>query len=209
MSAPQDPEAPAAKQRKGGIIKLFQAELPSQRTYICMGVKRGGTSAVAGTLSRLGIPMGPKTIGNHEEGVFQNRPLEEMREAIKSRNAQHDVWGWKYPDAHLYLEDLLADVRNPHLIVVYRDLAASLNGLIRWHGLERLEAGREVLDAHRRNLDLIEGQKLPTLLISYEKAMVYPSVFVRHMARALELPRPRKPEIRNIVQFLQPGSYKK
>ena len=38
-----------------------------RRTYVCSGVTRGGTSAVAGAMRKLGVFMGDNLLNNHED----------------------------------------------------------------------------------------------------------------------------------------------
>ncbi len=181
---------------------------PAERTFVIFGVPRGGTSAVAGTLMRLGVDMGENLRGNHEDRDFVEKDLAHMKAAIAARNASKPVWGWKYPEAIRYLEDLVADLRNPELILVCRDPAALMMGHVRWHNREAEEALEHALTAQLRNVELVQRLGLRTAVVSYEKAMVFPRHFTRQLARfaGLEAPKPR--QLDQIATFLEAGSYK-
>jgi len=199
-------------ERRSAILPLFGAEngLPHpRRTYICLGVPRGGTSAVAGTMQRLGIFMGHDLPNNYEDPDFiAGRGPAQMKDTIRNRNTDHAIWGWKFPNAANYLEGLHGTLRNPCLILVWRDLAATVKGHLRWHNRATSFAAHDILIQQQKNWFLIERWRVPTLLISYEKAMLAPAQFVRDFARHLHLPDPSEEELKNLCAFLSPGTYK-
>lgn len=178
------------------------------KTFICFGVARGGTSAVAGVLQRLGVYMGDNLPNNYEDPQFINKPREHMLEVIAQRDAQHEVWGWKFPNAANYLDALLPSVQNPHLILVFRDLVATVKAHMRWHNRDQLFAMHDVLIQQQRNWFLTERWKLPTALVSYEKAILAPNLFIHEMADFVGLPKPDEEVQSQMVEFLEPGSYK-
>ncbi|MBF9058115.1 hypothetical protein HKCCSP123_02860 [Rhodobacterales bacterium HKCCSP123] len=199
-------------ERSSAIVPVFTHEeglLHPRRTYVCFGVARGGTSAVAGTMQRLGVFMGDDLPNNYEDPRFgpgQSPPR--MREAIAQRNATHDIWGWKFPAASNYLEGLSNDLRNPYLVVVFRDIAATMKGHMRWHNREVAFAAHEILVQQQKNWFLVERWRVPTLLVSYEKAILDPRLFVEELAVHLGRPVPEGDAMDRIVAFLAPGAYK-
>jgi len=60
----------------------------------------------------------------------------------------------------------------------------------------------------QKNWFLVERWRVPTLLISYEKAILEPALFVREMAGYLGRPVPEGDQLDRLVAFLSPGSYK-
>jgi pimeloyl-ACP methyl ester carboxylesterase len=199
-------------ERNSAIVPVFaheQSLLHPRRTYICLGVARGGTSAVAGVMQRLGIFMGDDLPNNYEDPRFgAGQPPARMRAAIEERNQAHDIWGWKFPAAANYAEGLYASLRNPYLVVVFRDLAATMKGHMRWHNREVALAAHEILVQQQKNWFLVERWRVPTLLVSYEKAMLEPSLFVQELAGHLGRDVPQGPDLDELVEFLTPGSYK-
>ena len=73
--------------------------IPVRRTLVVLGVERGGTSMVAGVLRALGVPMGDRAGLNHEDPAFLKDDPDKLRRAIRTRNKQHDMWGFKVPKA--------------------------------------------------------------------------------------------------------------
>lgn len=199
-------------ERQSAIIQLFRSDtdiLPSHRTYVCLGVARGGTSAVAGSLQRLGIFMGNDLPNNYEDPCFgPSVPSSKMRNTIAERNETHEVWGWKFPAAANYLEGLHKSLRNPCLVIVFRDVAATIKGHMRWHNRDIQVAAHDVLMQQQKNWFLLERWRVPTILISYEKAIIEPQIFATELARLVGVPEPDEPKLAEIAEFLTPRSYK-
>lgn len=201
----------AEEDRKSALVSMFESQAAreqTEKTFICLGVSRGGTSAVGGVMQRLGIFMGEDLPNNYEDPDFINKGLVPMCATVEARNAAHPVWGWKTPHAANYLERLLPDVRNPHLIVVFRDTVATMKAHMRWHNRSQQLAVHEIMMQQQKNWFLLERWQVPTALVSYEKAILAPEVFVRQMADFLSVPQPDAAALQDIADFLRPGSYK-
>src|SRR5687768_64110 len=91
-------------------------------TVVILGVPRGGTTMVAGVAKRCGLSIGSRLPGNLEDPDFSISDVGRMERTIVARNASMKVWGWKYPRAASYLPELLPKLRNPRIIMVWRDL---------------------------------------------------------------------------------------
>ena len=198
-------------ERRNGIVSMYESTEANdnpKKTFVCLGVPRGGTSAVAGTMLRLGLNMGDNLPDNYEDQDFVGRSVQHMKTAVEDRKSRLDIWGWKCPEAANYLDRLLPELENPHLVIVYRDVVATMKGHIRWHSRGELQAAHEVLLAQQKNWFLMDRWKLPTALVSYEKAMVYPRIFIHSMSRFLSVAAPQTTELEDMVKFLEPGSYK-
>lgn len=199
----------------GTTIKLYQSEEKSgnaEKTFVCFGVPRGGTSMVAGSLVGMGVFMGSNLPVNQEDPNFTNRSRSEMVKTIEDRNHQFTNWGWKFPNASYYLNDLVTALRNPHFIIVYRDPVAIAQRHIFDHNICDHEQAVEsafddLLTKHQRNIDLARRHRVPTLLVSYEKAINDPLQFLNELAEftSCELPRDLKP----LLEFMRPNGYKK
>ena len=50
-----------------------------------------------------------------------------VRRVVGQYNRQHATWGWKRPASLHHIADLHATLRNPHYVVVFRDLFAIAN----------------------------------------------------------------------------------
>ena len=206
----------------GLVLNPDSTPPPPERTIVCIGTPRGGTSMVAGAIAMLGVPMGKDLPENIEDPNFnpidhdtaRRGPfIDHVRQTVRERNATHPVWGWKYPRADRYLKDIVADLRNPRLVVVQRDPApATIRGVRAARRLGEDEAAaayrtaRERLKVMATQLDMVEALGLPSYLLSYEKAVLFPRRFLRDLAGFVGCPLPD--DVSPILEFMKPGKYK-
>jgi hypothetical protein len=102
-----------------------------------------------------------------------------LRRMIVARNTEHATWGAKLPSLQAYLHvGALRRFRNPHLIVVVRDLVAvaKRNVISEFRG--ELDALQDALDGLYSTLGFVRHARCPTLLLSYEKALGGPESFI-------------------------------
>lgn len=194
-------------------IVLNPVPAPTQeRTYVTFGVERGGTSLVAGVLRALGLYLGEIPEGNNEDKSFHNKPLGQMRATINQRNAEHDVWGWKYPTAVNYLPVLSRSLRNPFFIIVFRDTVATALSRAQWDGEFIRRSGRMSLHETNANTNANMGfamaTRRPCMLISNEKAASNTSALIDELADFLFVERPDEDLRRRILAYTEPGRYK-
>ena len=177
-----------------------ESESVSNKTFVLFGNPRGGTTMIANVVRSMGVFLGNDLPINLEDNGFnwdilaRQEPepsradkITSIKKVIKDRNAQYDVWGWKYPRADVYFKGISPALVNPMLICVFRDVVAST-----WRGVVRrrqepLNLMRRALDLQSSNLRLIEESKLPTLLVSYEKAIADPLQLVTSLNRFMSL----------------------
>lgn len=184
----------------------------SQRTYIIAGVERGGTSPVAGAARALGLYMGEGLQRNIEDSLFVHKGYHEIIEAIKLRNTAHSVWGWKFPKAFLDLPLYFDYLRNPHLIVVFRDPVASAIGHHKWSGpriAKPIQFHLSDTQAYNSmNLTHALASGMPVFLISYEKWILNTSEGIDALVEFLQLNPPKKELKSCLLDYLKGGSYK-
>jgi len=160
--------------RSSAILVKGKPATQGKRTYIVFGDMRGGTTMTAGVMRALGIFMGEDVDSNNQEsGQFNGPGIEEMRKAIRKNNEAHNVWGWKYPHAADYLDQLWPDLRNPHLICVFRD------------AIGQMQAVQKTLMRQQQNLNMISLRLCPSILVSYEKAERHKTEFLDELAKYL------------------------
>lgn len=171
-------------ERTSAILEKGVSLTKGPRTYIVFGEMRGGTSMVAGVMRGMGVYMGPDIAAeNHESAAFKKRPIPDLREAVEAANKLHDVWGWKNPHAADYIDRIWGDLRNPHLICVFRDSVSNARGLNRWHPIGSIQGVHQSLLRQQQNLGTILMRNCPSLLISYEKAVRHPDQFVTELSK--------------------------
>ena len=197
----------------------------NQKTFIIFGVPRGGTTMIARVAEQLGVGMGARLPSNYEDDEFNYDKMSDalkedpklmaraLLRAINRRNGRHDVWGWKYPRAHLYLPLIIKQVRNPHLICVLRDpVASSLRPLSRKRVQKegKAQLPTRVIKQHLSwqliNIEQIHKFNKPTFLCSYEKAILDPAGFVADLSAFIDL-RKDQQSLNEAVQQIRPGGY--
>jgi len=203
------------------VVFLSDAERTRpQRTFVTFGTPRGGTTMVAGILRLLGLWIGEDLPNNGEDQAFnldthRDDPegfIARLPAEVAARDARHDRWGWKYPRAAIYLDDLLGRLRAPSLIVVLRD---PLAGTLRTIPAEAPDQSDRAIKAMRlrqkwqgQNIALATAGRCPALLVSYEKAVLNPEAFQAELAHFCDLPAPDAALTARIRDFMRPGTYK-
>jgi hypothetical protein len=107
-----------------------EGRLPKQKTVIVFGLGRGGTSAVAGVLRELGVVLPNAHPLKHEWSPVCCHGNGEVDLASTLSNLHrfdnmHDVWGWKSPKDVFVLDQIESYIRNPVIVVVFRNLLES------------------------------------------------------------------------------------
>src|SRR5665213_1304388 len=186
---------------KGVIIN--RPDRPSTtggRTFIVTGLFRSGTSLVASLLSQAGIFMGQQindAVFEDEEilAILRAGNVGKLKRLIAERNANYGTWGFKIPLIHTYLRPKqLALFDNAHLIVSFRDIASivvrnslseyktamtgSPEAVSQLHHQEAMSALREAVRQLDAMLKFTGNVSAPSLLLSYEKALIFPGDFV-------------------------------
>lgn len=185
----------------------------SERTYVIFGLPRGGTTMVAGVARMCGLFIGEDLPVNAEDPKFNPLTLAKkgggairnMRATVEMRNAEYPIWGWKYPAAAKYLPKLAKSLRNPCLILVFRDpVAIQLRNFAKGHDVLRIINSAQ--KAQRRNWNIVKRFGMPALLVSYEKAVAEPEIFIEQICEFLKTEPPA--DIAPIVEYMKAGSYK-
>ncbi|MBO6505188.1 MAG: hypothetical protein JJ850_10285 [Kordiimonadaceae bacterium] len=152
-------------------FQIGEANHADPKTIVILGVARGGTSMVAGAAREMGIDLGQHLGENHEDRRFLSKDLKDVRERIAVRNAEAETWGWKMPHSLEYIEQIEGELRNPHIVLVWRNTLASAIS----------QVNRSDADIHtalrfssNRLMEMVQKVKLlnsPTLLINYDAAI--------------------------------------
>lgn len=173
--------------RNSGMLVVREAQdVLAERTFIVIGVARGGTTMVATALHEMGVHMGDRLSAVHEDlevcGPMEADDVAGLREVIARRDAAYPKWGFKRPGASSYIRKFESEFRNPNYLIVFRDILALTNR-------NRLSVGQDALAgicmAARQYVSLAElsaALDAPTLLISYEKALLDPAAFAAGLA---------------------------
>lgn len=171
-----------------------------QKTFMVLGVQRGGTSMVAGVLRALGIDMGPAGF-NHEDRRFLTDDEISLSKLIDQRNNERDIWGFKSPQAALKLDFYRRNLRNPQYIVVFRNVSSTIDGVFNRGGLMPAKVLRRIVRYYQGISTHVLGSSDPTLFVSYERATADKENFVHSLSRFLEI-EPTKGRFRDAMQVI-------
>jgi hypothetical protein len=182
---------------KGFIMNRHAASRTDRggRTFIVTGLHRSGTSLVASILRQVGIFMGTDLNDNvHEDEALAKiliaRDKEGLKRTIKERDTNYGTWGFKFP----MLSDVLGyqDITlftNPHIIVPFRDPVSVAVRRSLSDYQDPMPALRSTVDAIAAMVVFVDRLDCPTLLLSYEKSLVFPGDFISAMMRFCDLPQ--------------------
>ncbi len=172
---------------EGFIIRpgaTVPAKADAGRTFIISGLGRGGTTMIASVLRTAGIPLGDRLFEAAMEDLdmahvlHANDPVM-LGEIIAQRNARFRDWGFKIPYIHGLLRYAdIARFRNPHLILVFRDPVAVTGRIKLSDYKDPLEALPSIATSVVNLIEYVRHTECPCLLLSYEKAVIFPEVFV-------------------------------
>ncbi len=183
--------------RNSGLVVLndnpSDISLGGTRTIVITGVARSGTSMIAQVLSSRGVDLGER----HDTVVFEDQVAQEFlldndlvgfERYARARDQRSDVWAFKKPHLHLHGADILGLLRNPVLVVTFRDPVAIARRNAISEGISNHQAIGEALQDLQGMLDFALKARCPVLLVSYEKALVRPRLLVEELLRFCGLP---------------------
>ena len=151
----------------------------------------------ARALAWLGIPMGvpvpaPLELVNYEDPEFvtvlhlsppARVDVDRLGALVERRNQSHAVWGFKVPTAIYSLAVLAASLRQPHFVLVFRDIfATALRDTLAMDS-DLLERMRFSASLYQEMLQFLENTSAACMLVSYEKALEKPRLFCSELAR--------------------------
>lgn len=176
---------------------------------VVVGVARGGTSMIAGSMAHLGIFMGAQSSPPVFEDVqlsklFENQDFDGVKKLVNHYNENHNLWGWKRPSSINYLDDVHLLLNCPRYIFVYKDIMsiAQRNAISM---LSELVSGmqRPIVE-YEKTLDFLLKNKPRAMLVSYEKIMADPVFFLRALIDFSGV-NPNKEQFDLAVKFITPN----
>lgn len=165
----------------------------AQMTVPIVGVPRGGTTMVAAVVHAMGVDLGPAK--DLAAFTFEDQAMNHINASlllayIAKRNCEHEVWGWKDPLGMSGIRSIFFALRSPRVIVVFRDMAATLEAELRFDATNGIMPARHFASLARGTLQwwtdnmnfIADAILTPMLLVSYEGALRMPDIFVRETA---------------------------
>ncbi|WP_421785295.1 hypothetical protein [Hyphobacterium sp.] len=208
-------------ERSEPLLTINAAPATPGRGIFVFGAPRGGTSMVAGALSLLGVDMGRRQgHGNNEdldiqeargpvgeladaEGKALAAALERMRPVIAQRAENSEAWGWKDPHGAFYAPQVEADLPAPRLMAVFRDPQAAAQRVHMLTERPLFDALEDTLKLYERCRAYLAQTTQPAAMVSYEKALVRPALFVAQLAAFCGL-SPGREQIEAATAFCYP-----
>jgi hypothetical protein len=188
---------PLKKHSTPACVQLFAEPKPEgERCLVVMGVARGGTSMAAGLMRLMGVDLGERQgEGNNEDLDFTEarEPLtrlvdpghpehaaarEQMRDVVRAKRGRSALWGWKDPLSFTYLPHVVDLLPNPHILVVFKDMASIAVRETQDSGRDPAEAMERAIREYATLWSVLETLKLPTLAVSYDKTLRRPGQLV-------------------------------
>lgn len=149
-----------------------------RKTIVVLGVERGGTSMVGGVIRALGVNFGDRTGRNHENPKFLSQNHDDLKIQIESNNNEYDLWGFKLPKASLMIDFYSNNLRNPHFIVVFRNIAAIADSWNVRDGTDFIDTINHSIRYYDRAINDIVKNKKPLLIVNYERACANKEEFI-------------------------------
>ncbi len=181
------PKPLEATSQKESLIVVRPANDQAVKTYVVLGVERGGTSMVAGMIRALGVDLGERSGRNHEDPRFLTEDRALLAERIAENNAARDVWGFKMPKASLMLDFYLEHLRNPHFILVFRNVASVVDSWQARGGSDPLQTSEHALHYYSTAISTLRSSGCPLLFANYERACDAPEAFAQSLAEFLDV----------------------
>ncbi|MEJ5992456.1 sulfotransferase [Ramlibacter sp. PS3R-8] len=181
----------------------------TSKAVVVVGVARGGTSMVAGSMMHLGVFMGDRANPPVFEDMrlstaFEQKDWEAAKAVAAAYSGSHAVWGWKRPWSVDHLDDVHRVLDAPRYIFVYKDVMsiAQRNTISMLSDL--LPGMDKAMQQYAKTLAFLRARPVRAMLVSYEKAMADPAHFVRELARFCGV-EPREEQLDAAQAFIQPN----
>ena len=180
------------------------------KTVMIVGIGRGGTSATTAVIDGLGLPSHTSTEGHYEtlsfkESLQVNGNRQVVLDYIQGMNSKYKSWGVKTPLSISKIDWLSKTLRNPHLVMVFRDSVA----LVQTHCnrvviKEQSEAMKQVLQWKRDMWEVALTNRIPTLLISFERLITTPVQVIPNIINFLKI-EPTEEQIAEAYSRINPA----
>lgn len=181
-----------------GIQVVNPQAVPSgpqaEMTLVILGAPRGGTSALAGALAKLGLFMGDGASPPVFEGLKLARAIEGgdrdgALQIIGDYNRKHRVWAHKRPGFTHAMAEYHDALRNPVYLVIFRDPIATasrgmISGRLKGNYLKKLH---QILEKYADVVRFVEDAGAAAIFVSYEKLLQDPARVIGELVECLGL----------------------
>lgn len=181
-----------------------------EKTYIVVGVARGGTSLVAGVLDTLGVYTGEKSVKPVFEDVrlantIEQNNITDTKKVINEYNSNYTSWCFKRPSIINYLSTLDKYFRNPIYLFIFKDIFAVSNRNSISMKTDVVNGLSRAYDDYGKILKFISKKDLNGLLLSYEKVMQNKEDFVDTLIDIIGVTNVSPMQRNKALEFIEPN----
>ena len=186
-----------------------EAIAKEKKTLIVVGVARGGTSLVAGTLDKLGIFTGEKSRPPVYEDIalanlIESNKLDDAQKLIDTYDKENDIWLFKRPSIINYAEKVDKLFRNPIYLIIFKDIFSVSNRNSISMTTDLLEGLNRAHNDYSKIVSFISKNAINGYLLSYEKIMQNTEHFVETMIGLVNTPIDLSKK-ENAIKFIEPN----
>ncbi len=167
---------------------VINKPIEGKKTIVVVGIGRSCTSLTAAVIDGLGVNMDGSYDGHFERSHFNNGDWDEN--TIKDLNNTYDYWGVQLVAEIDHVERITRELRNPHVIIVFRDAVANAQRLLEaeWRGRPILEIVEYVIkEQNEKLLNIAWLQHLPVFLLSCERLRYEPELIIDHLCDFIQI----------------------
>jgi len=192
-----------------GFIRVDGNSEKEEKTLIVLGVARGGTSLIAGSLAQMGVYMGSAGKPVFEDvrlaNAFEKRNFKEAKRIIEEYNRSHAVWGFKRPSSISYAKRLVKYTRNPVLLIIFKDLFAIANRNRISMKLGLIPGLNKAMKDYSDIIRIINRRYCDMYLFSYEKVMNNKTLLIEELAKVASVECTEE-VMKKVSDFIEPDS---
>ena len=181
-----------------------------RKTLIVLGVARGGTSLVAGTLDKLGVFTGKGSVSPVFEDkilaeAYENKNYKLAEKIIEDYNTKHDIWSFKRPAGIDYITHLHENVENPIYLIIFKDIFSVANRNNISMKMDILQGLNRAMHDYRKILNFLDSTDINGFLFSYEKIMQNKEIFVNTLKTIIGKDKISEVQYQEALEFIEPN----
>lgn len=200
-----------ALQNKGiSFFGDYSCVKQTNKTLIVLGVARGGTSLISGTLDKLGIFTGERSAEPVYEDMHLSTAIEtgdfnSAKEIIDKYN-QKIVWSYKRPSFIEYADKYHEIFTNPIYLVIFKDIFSIANRNNISMKQDLLLGLKKAQKEYATIIDFLSSGDKNYFMFSYEKIMENKEKFVDTIMDICGKNEISNIQKQNALKFIEPNS---
>ena len=181
------------------------------KTIVVVGIARGGTSMVVGSLHHMGVFTGLKSVPPVFEDVYLSTAIESNNEndidtIIDKYNSKYKIWAYKRPLLINNLEKMHLKFRNPIYLFIFKDIGsiATRNNISM--NAEIIQNIKSAQNDYQKIIDFLSStNNINGMILSYEKIMNNKNDFIESLIELLGAKNITKAQIEKAKNFIEPN----